>query len=148
MAVLMKAKTSLTSINLSPSFAGLSNSSFKKIGEMTQLTHLAVGGGKLEPGGISALASLTELKTLKIPDIGAHSYDIPMAKLVDLFSKLKKLEKVEIKMEDNCPSDEVVKSLLNNNPNLHHLDITISRCLANAYHDIDVLSSSSLCNTA
>ena len=61
---------------------------------MTQLSHLAVGGGKLGPGGISALASLTELKTLKIPDIecgtfGAHSYDIPMAKLVDLFSKLK-----------------------------------------------------------
>ena len=50
------------------------------------LGHLLV---LLEP-----VASLTELKTLKIPDIecgtfGAHSYDIPMAKLVDLFSKLK-----------------------------------------------------------
>ena len=46
MTVVMKAKNTLTSINLSPSFAGLSNSSFEKIGEMTQLTHLAVGGGK------------------------------------------------------------------------------------------------------
>ena len=155
MAVLMKAKDTLTSIILSPSFAGLSNSSFEKIGEMTQLTHLAVGGGKLESGGISALACLTELKTLKIPDIDAHSYDIPMAKLVDLFSKLKKLEKVEIKMEDNFPSDEAVKSLLNNNPNFHHLDITPSGLLEDYhYHYIpywhihtypgDVLSSSSL----
>ena len=42
MAVVMKAKNTLTSINLSPSLSGLSNSSFEKIGEMTQLTHLAV----------------------------------------------------------------------------------------------------------
>jgi len=148
MSVLMKAKNSLISINLSPSFVGLSNSSFEKIGEMTQLTHLAVGGGKLGPGGISALACLTELRTLKVPGIvcgkfGAHNNDIPMAKLVDLFSKLKKLEQVEIKLEDNFPSDEVVKSLLNNNPNLHHLDISTSGC-ANTYRDIDVLSSRSI----
>ena len=131
MAVLMKAKNTLTSVNLSPSLAGLSNSSFEKIGEMTQLTHLAVGGGKLGPGGISALACLTELRTFKVPGIvcgknAAHSNVIPMAKLVDLFSKLKKLEKVEIKMEGNFPSDKVLKSLVTNNPNLHHLDITPS----------------------
>ena len=150
MTVVMKAKNTLTSINLSPSFAGLSNSSFVKIGEMAQLTHLAVGGEKLGPGGISALACLTELKTLKVPDIecgtfGAHSYDIPMAKIVDLFSKLKKLEKVEIQRRDNFPSDEVVKSLLNNNPNLHHLDITSSKLsILSTYRDINFLSSSSL----
>ena len=141
MAVVMKAKNSLTSINVSPSFAGLSNSSFEKIGEMTQLTHLAVGGEKLESGGISALGCLTELKTLKVPGIvcerfGAQSNYNLMAKLVDLFSKLKKLEKVEIQMEDNFPSNEVIKSLINNNPNLHHMDITTSGC-AYTYRDID-----------
>ena len=149
MSVVMKAKNSLTSINLSPSFAGLSNSSFEKFGEISQLTYLAVGGGKLGPGGISALACLTKLKTLKVPEIvcgrfGAQSNDIPMASLVDLFSKLKKLEQVEIQMKDNFPSDEVVKSLINNNPNLHHLDITQFGCPVNSYRDIDVLSSRSL----
>ena len=149
MTVVMKAKNSLTSINLSPSFAGLSNSSFEKFGEMSQLTHLAVGGGKLGPGGISALACLTKLKTLKVPGIvcgrfGAQSNDIPMASLVDLFSKLKKLEQVEIQMKDNFPSDEVVKSLVNNNPNLHHLDITQYGCPNNSFRDSDVISSRSL----
>ena len=123
-AVVMKAKNTLTSIDLSPGFPNLSNAFFEKIGEMTQLTHLAVGGGKLGPGGISALASLTELRTFKVPGIvcgkyAVHSNVIPMAKLVNLFSKLKKLEQVEIKMEGNFPSDEVVKSLLNNNPNAY-----------------------------
>ena len=153
MSVVMKAKNSLTSINLSPSFAGLSNSSFEKFGEMSHLTHLAVGGGKLGPGGISALACLTKLKTLKVPGIvcgrfGAQSNDIPMASLVDLFSKLKKLEQVEIQMKDNFPSDEVVKSLVNNNPNLHHLDITQLKvqycCPNNSFRDMDVISSRSL----
>ena len=122
MTVVMKAKNSLTRINLSPSFAGLSNSSFEKIGEMTQLTHLAVGGGKLESGGISALACLTELKTLKIPKIACKNNNV-VPVLVDLFSKLKKLEQVEI-VKMKVLSDEVVKSLVNNNPNFHHLDIT------------------------
>ena len=153
MSVVMKAKNSLTSINLSPSFAGLSNSSFEKFGEISQLTYLAVGGGKLGPGGISALACLTKLKTLKVPEIvcgrfGAPSNDIPMASLVDLFSKLKKLEQVEIQMKDNFPSDEVVKSLVNNNPNLHHLDITQLKvqycCPNNSFRDMDVISSRSL----
>ena len=129
MTVVMKAKNTLTSINFSPSLAGLSNTSFKLIGEMTQLTYLAVGGRKLEPEGISALARLTELRTLKVPGIECGKYssqdnEILMAKLVDLFSKLMKLEQVEIQMENNFPSDEVVRSLLNNQPKLassgHH----------------------------
>ena len=133
MAVVMKAKDTLTSINLSPSLAGLSNSSLERIGVMTQLTHLAVGGGKLGPGGVKALACLTELTSLKIPGISCGNFSangdcIPvsssMAVLVDLFSTLKKLEEVEIKMDSNYPSDLVVKSLVNNNPNLHHLDIS------------------------
>ena len=134
MAVVMKAKTTLTSINLSPRFAGLSNSSIERIGEMTQLTHLSVGGGKLKQGGIVALACLTELRSLKVPGIVSGNFvvrgndDPPttaMAVFVDLFSTLKKLEEVEIQMNGNYPSDLVVKSLVNNNPNLHHLDISI-----------------------
>ena len=119
MSVLMKAKNSLTSVRLSPCLA-LSNSSFKKIGKMTQLTHLAVGGGKLGPEGISAISCLTELRTFKVPGIvcewRSKDEDLLMAALVDLFSKLKKLEKVEIQMKHNDLSDEVVRSLLNNNP--------------------------------
>jgi len=131
-AVVMKAKTTLTSIDLSSCFPNLSNAFFEKIGKMTQLTHLAVGGGNLRPGGISALACLTELTTLKVPGIEENT-NISTALLADLFSKLKKLEQVEIKMDKCIPSYEVVKSLLNNNPNMHHLDITPSG-LANRFH--------------
>ena len=98
-AVVMKAKNTLTSIDLSPGFPNLSNAFFEKIGKMTQLTHLAVGGEKLGPGGISALACLTELKTFKVPGIEENT-NISTALLVDLFSKLKKLEQVEIKMDE------------------------------------------------
>ena len=122
MAVLMKAKNSLISINLSPSLGVWSNSSFEKIGEMTQLRHLAVGGGKIGPGGISALASLTELRTFKVPrDLNDQDTDTQTAALVDLYSKLKKLEQVEMRRME-FPA---VESLVNNNPNLHHLDIKI-----------------------
>ena len=59
MTILTKAKDTLTSINLSLSFAGLSKSSFERISDMTQLTHLAVGGDKVGPKGLAALARLT-----------------------------------------------------------------------------------------
>jgi len=42
MSVLMKAKNTLTSISLPPSFVGLSYSSIEKIGKMTQLTYLSL----------------------------------------------------------------------------------------------------------
>ena len=151
--LVMEAKNTLTSIDFSPSFPNLSNLFFEKIGEITQLSHLAVGGGNLGASGILALACLPELKTLKVPGIvcgrfGAHSNDMAMAEFVDLFSKLKKLELVEINMDDNFPSDEVVKSLVHNNPNLHHLDITAyPKNIARPYllHSyIDNLSSRSL----
>jgi len=126
MAVVTKAnKNTLTSIILSPSFAGLSNSSFERIANMTKLTHLAVGGSKLKLDGIANLACLTELKSLKVPGIIDWNY-APMTVLVNLFSQLKKLEQVEIIMDRRYPSDEVVESLVNNNPNLHHLDISTS----------------------
>ena len=127
MAVIMKAnKITLTSIILSPSFAGLSNSSFERMANMTKLTHLAVGGSKLKEDGVQSLACLTELKSLKVPGIISFP---PMTVLVNLFGQLKKLEQVEIIMERTYPSDEVLESLVNNNPNLHHLDISTSRIL-------------------
>ena len=109
MTVVMKAKNTLTSINLSPSFAGLSNSSFERIANMTKLTHLAVGGSKLKVDGIESLACLTELRSLKVPGIIDWNY-APMTVLVNLFSQLKKLEQVEIIMDRTYPSDEVVES--------------------------------------
>ena len=126
MTVVMKAKNSLTSINITPRL-GLSNSSFAKIGKIAHLNHLAVGGIKLGPGGISALACLLELKTFKVPSISCWRYTDGTAALVDLFSKLKKLEQVDI-MGMKFPA---VKSLLDNNPNLHHLSVVFlsSRCL-------------------
>ena len=134
MSVVLKAKTSLKllSINLA-SHAGLSNSSFEKIGaSMTQLTHLDVNGEKLGRGGIAGLSRLKELKTLKLPgllcgDNFVHDgLNSPMAFLVDLFGNLKKLEEVELQSCAHFPSDEVVESLVKNNPNLHHLDISTS----------------------
>ena len=154
MAVVMKARDTLTSINLSPSFAGLANSSFEKIGSMTQLTHLAVGGGKLGTGGTAALACLTELRSLKVPGIFCGNFVVrgtdtlpvssSMAALVDLFSTLQKLEEVEIKMDRSYPSDLVLKSLVNNNPNLHHLDISSNTTYNFRRNPNDELSSRSL----
>ena len=142
MTVVMEAKNTLTSIKLSPSLPGLSNSSFEMIGQMSQLTHLAVGGGNLGPGGISALAWLTELKSLKVPGIVCgRSTNIPTAVLVDLFSKLKKVEQVEM-VEMKFLSDEIVESLVNNNPNLHHLDITLSDLRDDG--ELEAISSRSL----
>ena len=147
MAVVMKAKDTLTTINLSPCFAGLSKSSIEKISDMSQLTHLAVGGDKLGPEVIAALARLTELRSLKVHGIKCRNFvGGNMAALVDLFSTLKKLEEVEIKMNRNYPSDLVVRSLVDNNPNLHHLDIS-STSLHPSFTllmTINELSSSSL----
>ena len=152
MAVVMKAKTTLTSINLSPKFAGLSNYSIERIGDMTQLTHLSVGGGKLKQGGIAALACLTELRSLKVPGIMLGNFVVsgndglqttPMTVLVDLFSTLKKLEEVEIQLNGNYLSDLVVESLVNSNPNLHHLDISTLGC-DYLHNPIDELSDRSI----
>ena len=148
MTVLTKAKDTLTSINLSPNFAGLSKSSIERISDMTQLTHLAVGGDKVGPEGLAALARLTELRSLKVQGIRSRNFvgsstNILSMALVNLFSTLKKLEEVEIKRNKNYPSDLVVKSLVDNNPNLHHLDIssTSHPLLPNTTNE---LSSSSL----
>ena len=109
----MKAQGSLTSIDISSS---LSNSSIKKFSKMTQLRELSFHAEKAKGDGIVSLASLSELRTLKLSWIN----DECMNEYVILFTHLKKLEEVEL----NYISDEVVDSLVMNNPNLRHLDIS------------------------
>ena len=90
-AVLKKAKTSLTSIHLS-----------------------------LGLRWIFSLACLRELKTLKVSRIlWGPDTNIPNGALVNLFRTLKKLEQVEMREM----KFSALESLVNNNPNLHHLDI-------------------------
>ena len=152
MAVVMKAKNNLTSLKLSQSFL-LSYTSFKKIGDMIQLTHLDVGGGKLGPEGIASLAWLTELRSFKVPGITSENFnqicDTTRVKLLkmmvalrDLFRILKKLEVVEIKTDSDYPSDQVLMHLVRNNPNLHHVDISTSRPLST--RNMEELSCGSL----
>ena len=121
MSVILKAKRTLTSIILSSS---LSNPSLQKISKMTQLRKLAFDGEQVKADGIANLASLTELRSLKLPNrrVTLSELEAYLKELVNLFVHLKKLEEVDIKM--NRLSDEVVESLVVNNPNLRHLDIS------------------------
>jgi len=150
-SVVMKAKATLKLLSIKlTSHAGLSNSSFEKIGaSMSQLTHLEVNGGKLGRGGIAGLSHLKELKSLKLPGLLCGDNFVhdgltsPMASLVDLFSKLKNLEEVELQSCAHFPSDEVVESLINNNPNLHHLDFSTD-CPVEPWMGMGELTSKSL----
>ena len=123
MSVILKAKHTLTSIVLSSS---LSNPSLKQISMMTQLTKLAFHGDQVKADGIANLASLTELRSLKLPKYQAllSEGEAYMNALVNLFTHLKKLEEVDI--STYRLSDEVVESLVMNNPNLRHLNISHS----------------------
>ena len=112
-SVIMKAKDSLTSIDISSS---LSNTSLNKISKMTQLRKLAFYAEKVKADGIYSLASLTELRSLEFRWINVEY----MNEWVNLFTHLKKLEEVEL----YHISDEVVERLVVNNPNLCHLIIS------------------------
>ena len=112
-SVITKAKGTLTSIVLPPD-AILSNSSVKEISKMTQLIKLTFDAFHVKPDGFASLGSLTELGILKLK---MHQ---SLNELVLLFNHLKKLEEVEI----HNIIDEVVESLVMNNPNLRHLDFS------------------------
>ena len=87
---------------------------------MTQLSKLEVRLSKIKSDGIASLANLSELKSLKLN--GVHcgdSDDITSKDLVDFFSRIKKLEEVEINFHNL--NDEVIESLVVNNPNIRHL---------------------------
>ena len=112
-SVIMKAKGSLTSIDISSS---LSNTSLNKISKMTQLRKLAFHAEKVKADGIYSLASLTELRSLEFRWINVEY----MNEWANLFTHLKKLEEVEL----YHISDEVVERLVVNNPNLCHLNIS------------------------
>ena len=88
---------------------------------LTQLNNLDLNCYRISSDGITALANLKDLRSLKISNIRAYNrYNMD---LVALFSSLKNLEEVKIQ---NCVisnEDVVIESLVVNNPNLHHLDI-------------------------
>ena len=93
-SVIMKAKGSLTSIDISSS---LSNTSLNKISKMTQLRKLAFYAGKVNADGIDSLTSLTELRSLKLPEFGLNCPPTVenLNELANLFNHLKKLEEFE-----------------------------------------------------
>ena len=113
MSVFMKAKDTLTSIDIS---SRISVSSLKKISKMTQLRKLAFRAEKVKVDGIYSLASLIELRSLEFRWINVEY----MNEWANLFTHLKKLEEVEL----YYISDEVVERLVVNNPNLCHLNIS------------------------
>ena len=127
MSVATQAKNTLTSFIISPSLPPLNSYSIYDISKMTRLEKLAFGVG--EQINISSdivyLANLKDLRSLKISGLGLGHVEegIMPGKLEDLFSKLKKLEEVEIKSH-RALSDKVIESLVTNNPNLRHLDIS------------------------
>ena len=126
MNVVMKAKKTLKSLPIDN--LRLSNSSIKDIGQLNQLTRLEINAVNIRSYAIAALAKLSELKSLKMVNLPREGGWIMMDEdyylndLVDLFSKLKKLEVVNLEGYGEM-NDEVIESLVVNNPNLHHLNI-------------------------
>ena len=121
MSVVLKAKSTLTTLSID--YLALSNGSFKKISQMTQLSKLEVRWSKIKSDGIASLANLSELKSLKLNAV-YRGDDIKSKDLVNFFSRIKKIEEVEIRYHNL--NDEVIESLVVNNPNLRHLVINYS----------------------
>ena len=76
MSVVMKAKNTLTTLSVID--LELSNSSFKKIGQITQLTKLEINAAKIESGsrlesGLFHLKYLSKLKSIKICKLQGES---------------------------------------------------------------------------
>ena len=113
--VVLKAKKTLTSLVCS---LPLGSSYFKKISMMNQLNNLDLNFANLKSDGITALASLKDLRSLKIFNFCGFYKD-----LVTLFSSLKNLEEVKFRKCVISDEDVVIESLVVNNSNLHHLDI-------------------------
>ena len=137
MSVVMRAKDSLTSFDISLESPGmaLSNSSVIKFGKMIQLRKLSLVGTKIKPDGISALNKLTELTTLKVVGMGMWDCSEDYQHVKNLFTNLKRLE--EVKISFGPFSDKVVDSLVTNNPNLKYLDLN-SRFYRFVFYDENV----------
>ena len=116
MNVVMEAKRSIKTLSIA-NFK-LSNSSFKQIGQLTHLTKLDIDAVNIKSDGIAILANLSELKSLKMKNLQLCTLD----NLVDFFSILRKLEVVVLQGYRQL-NDEVIESLVINNPNLYHLNI-------------------------
>ena len=124
MNVVMKAKKTLKILSVDK-LKRLSNSSFMEISQLNQLTRLDIDAAHIRSDAIAALTKLSELKSLKMVNLPRDWFlegNYNLNDLVDLFSKLKKLEEVNLDGYSHL-NDEVIESLVVNNPNLHHLDI-------------------------
>ena len=124
MSVVMKAKTTLTTLSMCD--IALSNASFKKISQMSQLTKLEINGANIKTDGTASFANLSELKSLTVYCLYGYYYDdeevvLKLNESVNFFSRFKTLEEVEIM--DCHLNDRVVESLVVNNPNLRNIYI-------------------------
>ena len=134
MSVVMRAKDSLRSFDISHNYPGLardpglSNSSVKKFAKITQLRKLSLSGVNIRPDGMTELGKLTELTTLKVMGLGIYDFEEWYPDIVNLFGDLKKLEQVKISIGPGPFSDKIVESLVTNNPSLSHLDINSRFC--------------------
>ena len=124
MSVVMKAKNILTLTTLSVGSLDLSNSSFKKISKLTQLTKLDIYANSIKSDGFSTLANLTKLRSLKISALDdGYNGHATSKDVVDVFSILKQLEEIDIRSCWSHLGDEVIESLVRNNPNLQVVKI-------------------------
>ena len=124
MNVVMKAKKTLKILSVDK-LKRLSNSSFMEISQLNQLTRLDIDAAHIRSDAIAALTKLSELKSLKMVNLPRDWFlegNYNLNDLVDLFSKLKKLEEVNLDGYSHL-NDEVIESLVVNNPNLHHLSL-------------------------
>ena len=102
MSVVMKAKNTLTSLSVID--LALSNSSFEKISQITQLTKLEINALKIQSGsvlenGLYHLKYLSKLKSLKICKLQGDLYGPGRFRLFNnvVYSlSLKQLEEVEL----------------------------------------------------
>ena len=124
MSVVMKAKKTLTALVIDR--LELSNSAFKQISKLTQLTELDFNANRIKSDGFSSLANLPKLRSLKISNLHDWYYGhITSKDIVEVFSTLKQLEDVEMVSSLYHLKDEVIESLVKNNPRIRLLKINI-----------------------
>ena len=73
MSVVMKAKNTLTSLSVSD--LELSNSSFRQISQITQLTKLDINALKIQSDGLSHLRRLSKLRSLRIRNLPDEEFE-------------------------------------------------------------------------
>ena len=101
----------------------LKSNAVMQLGTLTQLTCLEFDGGCLTSKLVKEIAKLEKLERLKIP----YASNLIPQDLIHLFSKLKYLRSVKISSCGTAVNDEVVISLVKNNPHLESINIDNSQ---------------------